>query len=90
MVDQDLDTQMTALALQAGAKIIEIYDANALNTQSKADASPVTAADLAADEVIRTGLAKAFPDIPIVTEEAMDRVCDGVEYEVRLCDCAGG
>ena len=72
MVDQDLDTQMTALALQAGAKIIGIYDANALNTQSKADASPVTAADLAADEVIRTGLAKAFPDIPIVTEEATD------------------
>ena len=72
MADLDLDTQMTALALNAGAKIIEIYEADGLDTQQKADSSPVTAADLAADEVIRTGLAEAFPEIPIVTEEAAE------------------
>lgn len=72
MSDQDFDTQLTALALAAGEKIMEIYDSNALDTREKADASPVTAADLAADKIICAGLAKAFPDIPIVTEEAAE------------------
>lgn len=72
MSDQDFDTQLTALALSAGQKIMEIYDANAFDTREKADSSPVTAADLAADEVICTGLSRAFPDIPIVTEEAAE------------------
>ena len=72
MPDLDLDTEMTALALAAGARIIEIYDADALDTAQKADESPVTAADLAADAVIRAGLQRAFPDIPAVTEEAAE------------------
>lgn len=72
MTDLDLDTQMTALALEAGAKIMEIYDSGSLETAQKADASPVTAADLAADAVIRAGLEAAFPNIPAVTEEAAE------------------
>lgn len=72
MTDQDFDTQLTALALIAGKEIIRIYEADALDTRQKADASPVTAADLAANDVICTGLAEAFPDIPIVTEEAAE------------------
>ena len=36
---------------------------------TKADNSPLTAADLAVDEIIVNGLNKAFPEIPIITEE---------------------
>jgi len=58
-----------ALALAAGREIMAIYRADALETRAKADASPVTEADLAADRLIAAGLASAFPDIPAVTEE---------------------
>ena len=58
-----------ALALAAGRAIMEIYEADRLATRAKADASPVTEADLAADRVIVAGLAEAFPGIPAVTEE---------------------
>ena len=72
MPELDLDSQITELALSAGEKIMEIYDADALQTRQKSDSSPVTAADLAADEIIRNGLTAAFPDIPAVTEEAAE------------------
>lgn len=72
MGDETLDAVMTRLALQAGARIMEIYDSGALDTQAKADDSPVTAADLAANDVIASGLAQAFPEIPAVTEEEAD------------------
>lgn len=39
------------------------------NVRSKADASPLTAADLEVDQCLCEGLTKAFPDIPVVTEE---------------------
>lgn len=72
MPELDLDSQITELALSAGEKIMEIYDADALQTRQKSDSSPVTAADLAADEIIRNGLTAAFPNIPAVTEEAAE------------------
>ena len=67
---EDLDHVISALALEAGAKIMEIYDSGALEEAEKEDKSPVTAADLAADKVISDGLKAAFPEIPAVTEEA--------------------
>ncbi len=51
---------------------MEIYDAGPVKASAKADQSPVTAADLAADAIIAAGLAKAYPDIPAVTEEAAE------------------
>lgn len=60
---------MRRLALQAGAQIMEIYNAPDFEVRSKSDDSPVTAADEAADELISAGLRSAFPDIPLVTEE---------------------
>ncbi|HVG47133.1 MAG TPA: 3'(2'),5'-bisphosphate nucleotidase CysQ [Rubellimicrobium sp.] len=60
---------MRSLALQAGEAILEIYRAPDLGVQQKADASPVTAADLAADRIISEGLRAAFPGVPLVTEE---------------------
>lgn len=57
------------LALEAGEKIMEIYNSDDFEVRAKSDDSPVTAADEAADALIGAGLAKAFPDILIVTEE---------------------
>ncbi len=65
----ELERVITGIALEAGARIMEVYRSGELEVEAKADASPVTAADLAADRVIAAGLAAAFPDIPAVTEE---------------------
>lgn len=64
-----LVAEMRRLALLAGAAIMEIYNSPDLGVQTKADASPVTAADQAADALISAGLRAAFPDIPLITEE---------------------
>ena len=56
------------LAKQAGAKILEVR-ARGFDTQRKADHSPVTEADHAAEAVIVAGLRRACPGIPVVAEE---------------------
>ncbi|MDF2140339.1 3'(2'),5'-bisphosphate nucleotidase CysQ [Paenirhodobacter sp. CAU 1674] len=60
---------MRRLALEAGDKIMEIYNSPEFEVKSKSDASPVTEADEAADALISAGLAEAFPGMPLVTEE---------------------
>ncbi|KUP94900.1 3'(2'),5'-bisphosphate nucleotidase CysQ [Tritonibacter horizontis] len=57
------------LALEAGQKIMEIYNADDFDVKVKSDDSPVTEADEAADALISAGLRKAFPDVLLVTEE---------------------
>jgi 3'(2'), 5'-bisphosphate nucleotidase len=66
----ELERVVTDIALDAGAKIMEVYGSGELGVEAKADDSPVTAADLAADRIIATRLAAAFPDVPAVTEES--------------------
>lgn len=63
---------MRKLALEAGDAIMEIYARDDLDVESKADDSPVTAADKAADAIISAGLRAAFPDVMLVTEEQAD------------------
>jgi len=58
-----------SLALEGGAKIMEIYDSGDFDVETKSDNSPVTAADKAADAVISDGLRAAFSDILLITEE---------------------
>lgn len=57
------------LALEAGDRIMEIYDSADFEVRAKSDDSPVTAADEAADALISEGLAEAFPQVALVTEE---------------------
>ncbi|MFP4045097.1 MAG: 3'(2'),5'-bisphosphate nucleotidase CysQ [Rhodosalinus sp.] len=69
-MDHDrLSEVMRRLALEAGARIMEIYEAPDIELRSKCDDSPVTAADEAADALISAGLREVFPDVPLVTEE---------------------
>lgn len=57
------------LALRAGDRIMEIYDAEDFDVKVKSDASPVTEADEAADALISAGLRAEFPGVTLVTEE---------------------
>lgn len=58
-------------ALAAGAAIMQVYAA-AFDVRQKADKTPVTEADLAAERVIVAMLEGAFPDIPVVSEELVE------------------
>src|SRR5450759_1429163 len=59
---------LTDLVIRAGAAILAI-DRLAMRVDGKADGSPVTEADLAADRIIGEGLARLAPEIPVLSEE---------------------
>lgn len=62
---------LNQLALRAGEEILKIY-AQPFEVENKADGSPVTVADAAAEKIILAGLAERFPDVPVVAEEAVE------------------
>jgi len=64
-----LTAVMRRLALEAGDRIMEIYNSPDFEVRTKSDASPVTEADEAADALISEGLSAAFPELTLVTEE---------------------
>lgn len=66
------------LTADAGIKILDIYNSNDFKTTIKEDNSPVTIADLASDNLIKTGLAKITPGIPVFSEETKE-----VDFEIR-------
>lgn len=57
-----------SLAVEAGAKILEIYE-KGFDINQKADFSPVTTADLAAHRIIKRGFAHLTPKLPLLSEE---------------------
>lgn len=74
-------TAVIAIAEQAGQAILNIYQQPASvtnNVRFKADQSPVTAADLAAHQVISQALTALTPSIPILSEEAAD-----IDWQIR-------
>ncbi len=60
------------LAIEAGERIMQIYNSDDFDIRTKSDDSPVTAADEAADALISAGLRTEFPDVMLVTEEQSD------------------
>ena len=60
--------ELAEVARHAGAEILKIYESD-FATSRKADQSPVTAADLAAEAVILPALRRLAPDILIISEE---------------------
>jgi 3'(2'), 5'-bisphosphate nucleotidase len=60
------------LALEGGAKIMDVYNSDDFEVKTKSDDSPVTEADEAADAIISAGLIAEFPEILLVTEEQSD------------------
>ena len=65
------------LARRAGVAIMQVY-AGEFEVQTKADASPLTAADLRSHRLIVDGLRRLTPDLPIISEEA-----DPPDFAVR-------
>jgi 3'(2'), 5'-bisphosphate nucleotidase len=63
--------QLTTLVSRAAAAILAAR-ASGLNPLSKADRSPVTAADMVAESVIMAGLAALAPGVPVVSEESVE------------------
>ena len=66
----DFLDSVTDLAKQAARAILDIYQDSDLGVTYKADASPLTRADLASHDIITRGLHELTPDIPIVSEES--------------------
>lgn len=67
----DLLPQAIAAAIQAGRCILEIYDCG-FKVEHKDDQTPLTEADMAAHEIIESGLRDVDPSIPILSEESAD------------------
>ncbi|MEA2796017.1 MAG: 3(2), 5-bisphosphate nucleotidase [Bradyrhizobium sp.] len=59
---------LTGLVMRAGAAILGVNRAT-MKIAGKADGSPVTEADLAADRIIAEGLARLIPEVPALSEE---------------------
>jgi 3'(2'), 5'-bisphosphate nucleotidase len=70
MNDTELLDLCFSLAHQAGDVILAVRE-RGFETLRKADASPVTEADHAAEALIAAALRAATPDIPVVAEEEM-------------------
>ena len=68
----ELSDALRRLARAAGDLIMTYYD-RPIVARAKPDASPVTDADEAANDLIVEGLAALTPDIPIVAEESVAR-----------------
>lgn len=62
--------QIVGIAMKAGQAIMEIYADPESFVTKKADASPLTAADLASDRVINEGLAQLELGWPMLSEES--------------------
>ncbi len=65
--------ELTTVVSRACAAILDIR-VKALDARPKADLSPVTAADEAAETIILEGLTRLLPGVQIVSEEAASRV----------------
>ncbi|MPZ41539.1 MAG: 3'(2'),5'-bisphosphate nucleotidase CysQ [Rhizobiales bacterium] len=74
--DTALIDGLTTIVSQAAAAILSIR-AKALDTRTKADQSPVTAADEASEAIIMEGVARLMPGVPIISEEANARAAAG-------------
>ena len=62
--------EVTTIAIEAGEAIMEVYDrGDEIDIKTKDDESPLTEADLAANDVITARLLAIEPNIPVVSEE---------------------
>jgi len=61
--------EIKQICLEAGDRILEIYETD-FSVETKQDDSPLTAADMAAHNIICAALSKLTPTTPIVSEES--------------------
>ena len=68
-IDVAFLASLAAAARLAGSEILSWYARSDVHVQRKADHSPVTGADLAANAALAAALPRLLPDVPIVSEE---------------------
>jgi 3'(2'), 5'-bisphosphate nucleotidase len=93
VIDRDaaaaLIEPLTDLVVRAGAAILAV-NRGAMRVDGKADGSPVTDADLAADRIIAEGLARIAPEVPALSEERIDQARPPYERSFFLIDPLDG
>jgi 3'(2'), 5'-bisphosphate nucleotidase len=87
--DARLAERLTGIAIEASAAILAV-DFRDAGTRHKADNSPVTLADEAAQAAIMRGLRQILPDMPMVSEEAPCDWQGEVPHEFLLVDPLDG
>ena len=87
-VDARLLDEITTMVSAAGAAILAMR-AGTLEVRTKADHSPVTAADRAAEAAILEGLARVLPGVAVVSEEA-GMLCSALPDSFVLVDPLDG
>lgn len=65
----DLLTPALEVSIEAGSRILEIYE-RGFEVSQKADETPLTEADVAASRIIEEGLARLSPSLPVLSEES--------------------
>ena len=84
-----MQNTLAAIAYDAGSAILALHGSDLAPT-AKADGSPLTRADLAANEAILKGLAENFPGVPIITEERIPDAGARLARHVFLVDPLDG
>lgn len=72
-IDDALREAVIALTREAAGAILRVYESD-FEVERKADASPLTAADMASHHCIVAGLERLTPDIPVLSEESADTI----------------
>ena len=80
---------LTDLVIQAGAAILAV-SRHTMKIDGKTDGSPVTEADLAADRILREGLARLVPEVPTLSEECIPSTKPPYEDSFFLIDPLDG
>jgi len=89
MTFESLLEPLIPVAHRAGSAILRVY-ATDFDVRHKPDRSPVTDADLQAEQIIVAALGSLTPDIPIVSEEAACESLPAVDHNFWLVDPLDG
>jgi 3'(2'), 5'-bisphosphate nucleotidase len=71
--------RLADIAIEAG-DLLRGMESNAGQPRMKGDGTPTTAADLAAEELILSRLARAWPGVPLVAEETANHAAPGEHF----------
>lgn len=81
---QQLFDGLLPICEEAGKAIMQLYQNEEIDIKTKGDSSPVTAADMAAHNIIQQGLHNLTPDIEQLSEEDPDKA-DRLKWERLWC-----
>src|SRR5690606_4023895 len=86
-ITTDLRETVIAIAREAGEAIMEIYRTG-FEVTHKEDASPLTAADMAAHRIIVEGLERLTPELPVLSEESATVPRETRRLSASSCEAA--